>query len=272
MPVEHSTLKSRDGTELACRSWIPSGTPKAHMLLVHGLAEHMGRYGHVGDALSQAGYQVLGVELRGHGNSEGKRGFVERWSFYCDDVRAGLAAIGEPAFILAHSMGGLVSTHTVLASDKDIRGLIVSNPQLGLAFTPPRVKALAGRLLSRVLPSLSMTNELDASKLSRDPAVAQKYLADPLVFNTITPRWFTEAMKAMGGAHAQASRFQVPLLMLLGDEDGLTDHKAGQRFYEAAGSADKQLIVYEGFYHELFNEPEKARVLGDVIRWLDERA
>ncbi|MCB9793288.1 MAG: lysophospholipase [Alphaproteobacteria bacterium] len=272
MPVEHSTLKSRDGTELACRRWTPADAPKAQVLLVHGLAEHMGRYGHVGEALREAGYAVTGLELRGHGHSEGKRGFVERWSFYCDDVRAGLAAIGEPAFIIAHSMGGLVSVHTVLASDEGVRGLVTSNPQLGLAFTPPRIKAAAGRLLSRVLPSLSMTNELDASKLSRDPEVARKYLADPLVYNTITPRWFTEALKAMDGAHAQAGRLRVPLLMMLGDQDGLTDWQAGKRFYESAGSADKQLKVYEGFYHELFNEPEKARVLADVVSWLDERA
>ncbi|MCB9763096.1 MAG: lysophospholipase [Alphaproteobacteria bacterium] len=269
--MEHSTLSSADGTKLAIRRWEPADTPRAPILLVHGLAEHLGRYVHVAEAFTTAGYDVTGLELRGHGHSGGKRGHVNRWSDYSDDVRAAAASIGEPFFLVAHSMGGLVSLATLCEPMNPLcRGLVISNPLLGVAVQAPKIKELGGRLLSRILPSLSMTNEIPTEHLSRDPEVVRRYEEDPLVYSTITPRWYTEMLKAQEAVFAHASAYRLPVLLLVGEADKLCSPEASLRFFDQLGAPDKTLKRYPGYYHELFNEPEKAEILAEVVAWLDQ--
>lgn len=268
--MTNTTLASADGTHLNLVRWDIE-SPKAQVLLVGGLAEHMGRYPHVAKALNDAGYAVAGVELRGHGHSAGKRGHVEDFADYGADVRAALDEVG-PSFIVCHSMGGLVSSDLVVRDPKDIRGWAMSNPLLGLRFEPPRWKVAGSRLLNKLVPRLSLSNELDTSWISRDPEVVARYEADPLVFGTITPRWFMSSLAAQERVFAGAAAITIPHLSLVGDADPITNPDAAIRFFEACGSESKTLKRYEELVHELFNEPEKDQVLADLVAWLDAHA
>lgn len=268
MDPTHQTLRSRDGTRLHLAIWEPA-TPARTVILTHGLAEHMGRYAYVADALVAAGYRVLGVELRGHGDSEGKRGHVDRWADYGDDLEAAVAFAGGPCFLLAHSMGGLVVLDRLRAPlPHPVLGAVLTNPLLGVRVQAPRVKVAAAGLLSRLLPRLSLSNELDPRHISRDPAVVAAYTSDPRVYTTITPRWYTEMRAAI--ARVAPSGPGVPLLVVTSDADRICNPESAHAF--AAGCAPPaDELRYPELYHEVLNEPEKDRVLADILAWMAAR-
>ncbi len=265
--MQTETITSSDGTKLRVGH---SGTGDKNILIVPGLAEHMGRYTHVVAALNDAGWRCTVVELRGHGESEGKRGHVNRWTEYIEDVRAAASTVDGPAVVLGHSMGGLVALDALIEGiGIEVMGLALSDPNVAVAVDAPAVKVLGARLLSRVLPGLSLSNELDVNTISRDPAVVQAYEADPLVYSTITPRWFTEMVKSQRRVVNHAGAYQTPLLMLLGQADVICDWKAAEALARNwGGSAETK--TYPELYHEIFNEPEKDQVLSDLIAWLGE--
>lgn len=253
-------LDSADGTRLRMVRW---GEGERDLLLLHGLAEHAGRYAHVAAALVPRGWRVHLLELRGHGKSGGKRGHVDRWSQYVDDTRAAAATMRPGWCMVAHSMGGLVALDAVRDGVGPAR-LALSNPLLGLSMKVPRVKAAAGRLLSRLLPRLSMVNEIDPALLSRDTAVGEAYARDPEVFNTVTPRWYTEMTGAI--PRVTAARYDLPIAMFVSDCDPINDPKANLAFAERVKA---HVQVYPGMLHEIFNEIGKEKVLADVGDWLE---
>jgi alpha-beta hydrolase superfamily lysophospholipase len=261
----HQTLESRDGTRLHLAVWAPEGYQRT-VVLTHGLAEHMGRYRHVAAALNAAGYRVLGLELRGHGDSEGKRGHVQTWSEYGDDLAAAVAFAGGPCFLMAHSMGGPVVLDRLLTPlPHPVLGVVLTNPLLGVRVEAPRIKLMAAGLLSRLLPRLSLSNELDPHHISRDPAVVKAYTEDPRVYSTITPRWYTEMRAACARVLAAQRLGGVPLLMVTSDADRICDPEASRRFATACG-ADQ--ATYPPLFHEVLNEPEQQQVIADIIAWL----
>ncbi len=269
--VEHS-VQSADGTRLRIFQWTPAEQTRRDVLLVHGLAEHADRYHHVAAALNAAGHRATLVELRGHGRSEGRRGHVHRWQDYVDDVVAAARFVRGDLLVVAHSMGGLVVLDGLRGPLREhTAAVVVSDPLLGVAFDPPKVKEAAAGLLSRLLPWLPLSNELDVNLISRDKAVVAAYDADPLVFNTITPRWYTEMLGARQRVHAHAARYDLPGLAMLGTGDGICDHKASIALMDRWGHPDHGVKLYEGLYHEIFNEPEKDQVLADLVAWLAQR-
>ncbi|MFH1466808.1 MAG: lysophospholipase [Pseudomonadota bacterium] len=265
MDPAHETLTSRDGTRLHLAVWAPESYERT-VILTHGLAEHMGRYQHVAAALNTAGYRVLGLELRGHGDSEGKRGHVEAWSDYGDDLAAAVAFAGGPCFLLAHSMGGPVVLDRLQAPlPQKILGVVLTNPLLGVRVEAPKIKLWAAGLLSRLLPRISLSNELDPQMISRDPAVVKAYTEDPRVYSTITPRWYTEMRAACARILAAGSVGGVPLLMVTSDADRICDPEASRRFASACGA---EQLTYPPLFHEVLNEPEQAQVIADILAWL----
>jgi lysophospholipase len=281
METRQQTLKltSADGTALNARAWQPAAEAPARgqVLLVHGLAEHLDRYDHVARALTEAGWRVLGVELRGHGDSAGKRGHVAAWRAYVQDVEAALARAAAPCWLLGHSMGGLVALDLALSrveaggGDPPLLGLVLSNPLLGVAVVAPRWKTALAGLLSKLLPRLSLSNEVDPELISRDPRVVRAYRDDPRVFSTITPRWFSEMLAAIERVNGAAGRYDLPLLMLTSDHDGLCNTAAARAFLSRYGG-QAQERRYPELYHELFNEPEKEQVLAEMLAWLEASA
>lgn len=275
MSGERNELSSADGTRLSARR-DRAATPWGTLFLLHGLGEHSGRYGHVVRELVEAGLSVYRVDLRGHGLSAGRRGHVDRWHDYVADVAAlfNWADVDEhqdrPWFLLGHSMGGLVAVHAALAYGKRLSGLILSGPALGVAAQIPMWKRLLAKAAANVLPALAQPNGLNPDDLSHDRAVVAAYNSDPLVHDRVTARWFVEFEAAMAGAQARAGDLKLPLLLLHGGDDPITDPEASRRFAARYGGA-VDLHILAGMLHEVFNEVERAKAIGLVTSWLTAR-
>ncbi|MCG3173728.1 MAG: Monoacylglycerol lipase [Myxococcota bacterium] len=274
----HETLTSKRGVTLHRQQWTPDNPPRAAVQVVHGLGEHAGRYGNVVDALLPEGVVVVGHDHQGHGRSGGPRAYVERWEHYLEDLdqmveKTAREFAGLPLFIIGHSMGGLISIRYLQWTNRldRIAGAVISAPALGVAVPVPLIKQKAAVLLSRLMPSLAMANEIDAGLISRDPKVVEAYVNDPLVLKVATPRWFTEFLGAVEQAFAQVESIQVPTLFLQGTGDRIVPPAETRRFQELVKHPDKTFIEYDGFYHEVFNETDKDRVLADTRKWLLER-
>jgi len=269
------TLQAHDGTELFYRWWRPEDETRAVIVVAHGLGEHSGRYAHVGQRFAAGGYAVYALDHRGHGRSQGKRGHVDRFQTYLDDLDAFFAVVGErepedrPRFLLGHSLGGLIALAYALEHPERLAGVITSSAALQLAVQVPWHKGLLGRLLSRLWPSLTLGNELDPALLSHDESVVQAYVEDPLVHDRISARAFTEMLRAMRDVLQRAPSLAVPALIMHADEDQLTSPEGSKRFYEMMTLADRQLTLYGGYFHELFNEVGREAVFREVEAWLD---
>jgi len=257
---------SDDGTRLRLVRW---GNGPRDVLLVHGLAEHAGRYEHVAARLVEAGYRVTLLELRGHGESEGQRGHTRRWHRYVEDMQVAGSLVGKPLAIVAHSMGGLVTLDTLREPYvPQVVGVALSNPLVQPSSTPGEFRTRLVRKLAKYLPFLPIRTELDTSLISRDREVVLAYEADPNVFPTVTVRWAAEMMDATQRVAADPPRIQVPLRMMLGTADGICEPAAGRSLAQG-WLGDKDIVSYEGAYHELFNEPDKAVILDGLVEWLD---
>ncbi|MCL4467898.1 MAG: lysophospholipase [Deltaproteobacteria bacterium] len=271
--TKEGIIKSKDNTEIFYK-YILADKPKASVFIVHGLGEHLGRYDNVTNTLKE--YNLFLLDLRGHGKSGGKRGHVMRFDEYLDDIDSlrnevkGL--IKGKTFILGHSMGGLIVLRYAIYRPEGISGVVASGPLLGVNVKVPKIKDVIGRLVANLAPGLSMSNEIDTGKLSHDKAVVDAYNNDPLVHAKVSARWYVEMVKAMEDTHENAGRLSMPCLILHGSADALTNPRSSREFFEKAGSKDKTYKLYEGYYHEVYNEVEKQKPLSDMAEWLNKRA
>jgi alpha-beta hydrolase superfamily lysophospholipase len=242
------------------RSW-PIDNAKGAVVIVHGIAEHSGRYDYLARALNQAGYAAYAYDHRGHGRSIGAPGDMgeDVQQLVQDVVDACVAARAshERTFLLAHSMGTLFALPaTAQAPTGTLEGLILS----GVALVPGEA----------VLTSLTTGEGLPASTISRDPDVVKAYEDDPLIFNdAIPPETMTRAAEAIQWATESIPNINIPVLLLHGTDDVLTSIEGANMVHAQLVVTDKTLKVYEGLYHEVLNEPEKDQVISDVIEWLD---
>jgi acylglycerol lipase len=254
--------------------WLPEGEAKAVLLVVHGLAEHSGRYMNLVHHFLPLGYAVCAIDHLGHGRSEGARVYVEHFTDYTDTIVAFRAMIrnrqkDKPAFLVGHSLGGLIGTLYLLDHQGELAGAVLSGPAVKIPDTIPPVTIFAGKIFSALAPKLRLV-ALDASGVSRDPAVVRAYESDPLVYRgKLTARLGSEMIKAMRRIGAEASRITLPILILQGSADRLVDPSGAQMLHDRVTSLDKRIILYEGLYHEVFNEPEHDQVLKDVESWLE---
>ncbi len=273
--MEHTegTFRGAGGTELYYQRWRPDGAPRAVIAIVHGFGEHSGRYPNVVNHFVPRGYAVYGFDHRGHGRSPGKRGYINTWSEFRDDVHAFLQLVAEqepnrPLFMLGHSLGGLIALEYVLRDPAGLRGVIASSPLLVQAGLSPVVITMA-KVLSRVAPATAVKTGLDASTISRDPAVVKAYQTDPLVHSYGTPRLSTEITAAQNWTNAHACDMKLPFLLIVGSEDRLAPPAGGRKFFDAVTFADKQKLDYEGAYHETHNDIIAPQVMADLERWLE---
>ncbi|MGD8625268.1 MAG: lysophospholipase [Anaerolineae bacterium] len=273
--MEHTqgTFEGNHNTELYCQAWRPQAPPRAALAVVHGFGEYSERYHNLVDWFVPRGYAVHAFDLRGHGRSPGVRGHVDSFADYRADVRAFLDHVrrrepGRPLFLVGHSQGGLIVLNYVLHDPSGLHGVVASAPALGQLPVSPFLILLA-RTLSRLWPRLNLETGLDVHALSRDPAVVEAYVNDPLVHNTATPRLGTELMAAVDWTQAHAADLALPCLIVHGTADSLCLPETSQAFFEKITYPDRDRIDYEGYYHELFNEPDRDRVLADVYAWLE---
>jgi alpha-beta hydrolase superfamily lysophospholipase len=274
--VDEGFFSARDGIRLFWHTERASA-PAGHVAVVHGYAEHLGRQAEVMSALAVAGYTAHLLDCRGHGQSGGKRAHVDAFDEYLSDLDLFLGRIKEqtgaaPLFLLGHSQGALIAARYLLDRPDAVRGVVLASPYFRLKLKVSPLKIVAGKLMSRVFPSLPMRNELKPEQLTRDVRIQTATRADPLYLHIATPRWFTESSAAQETVLRRATEFVTPFLLLFGGADPIADPAAGREFYEHATSKDKQHKQYDGFLHELFHEPERDVVFRDVVGWLDERA
>ena len=268
------TFRAFDGETIFHQAWLPDGSPRAVVLLVHGLGEHSGRYVHVADALVDAGYAVHALDHRGHGKSSGARAFVRSFDEFLRDLHQFRGLVerehaGTPLFVLGHSMGGTIAMEYVLGNQDGIAGLVLSGPALQVGDDFSRVQLGVLGLIAKVAPRLRPQG-LSADAISRDPAVVTAYRNDPLVHTgKISAGLGAALIGAMQSFPDRYDELRLPILVLHGTDDQLAD-VAGSRELEAmATGADLTAHYYDGLYHEVFNEPEQDRVLADLTAWLD---
>lgn len=268
-------LRTTDGLHLYGQGWQPPGEPHAVVCLMHGLGEHSGRYVHVGEALNQGGYALVAFDLRGHGKSEGRRGHILSTEAFFGDLDLFLKAArdrypGKPIVLYGHSLGGLVINY-VVDRRPDLAGVIATSPNFRLGFDPPTFKVALGRMMNNIWPTFTQASGLETVALSRDPQVVRDYAEDALVHDRITARMFVSGIhEASLFALEHAAEFPLPLLLMHGSEDRITSVKGSQEFAAKAGD-NVTLKIWEGWYHELHNEPEKDQVFAYMLGWLDGR-
>lgn len=274
-------VSTPDHLDLLWNAWTPE-TPRGVVVIVHGLAEHSGRYRETAEFISGNGLAVYAFDLRSHGLSPDPPGagrvHVDRFEDYYGDVGAMIGLAREahgnlPLFLLGHSMGGLICIRYVLDHPDGLTGAIISSPALAThpEYKPALFLRLLVGLLSRLAPRLLVPSELDTGAISRDPAVVKAYVEDPLVSSKVSARWYSELTKSMKTVFSNAARLRIPMLLMQSGADRLVDPDAPGRWAAAAPSGLVDLQVWEGLYHEMFNEPEKDQVRARVIEWIDAR-
>ena len=274
--MQHTEGKftARDSLELYHQAWLPDGEPKAAFVVVHGYGEHSGRYVNPVNYFVPRGLAFYAYDLRGHGKSPGPRGHIVHFDEYLADTHAFLKLVrelnpGRRMFLLGHSLGGLiVSAYVENYPTDDLSGLIMSSAFLGFRMQVPAVKAAMGRVMSSLMPALTMKNDLSAALLSHDPAVVAAYDADPLNHHVGTARFLTEVTTAQARTLERAGEVRLPLLVMYAGDDQIADPECSRVFFERAASADKTLHGYDGYYHEIFNETNKEVVFKDWECWL----
>lgn len=263
------------GGQIYWQGWVPDDEPAGIVVISHGFAEHSGRYAHVAERLATEGYACYAVDHRGHGQSEGRRGNLNRMSEVCADLGQVIALASErhdglPLVLLGHSLGGLIALDYVTSSDQTatLCGLILS----GAVMVPSvgsKVERLAAKVLSSIAPNLGLVPPLDSSTISRDPDVVTAYDADPLNYRgKIGARVGAEALAAIDRVTGRLSTISLPVLVLHGTDDQLSAPSGSQLVADRVASQDVTLTLHDGLYHEIFNEPEQQAVLDEVVGWL----
>jgi alpha-beta hydrolase superfamily lysophospholipase len=255
---------------------MPPRKVKAVLVIAHGIGEHGGRYVHVADYFTKRNLAVWASDHRGHGKSDGKRGHVDDFDDYLADLGQMIRIAkdhspGVKAFLLGHSLGGLIATLYVEKHPSDLSGLIASAPALREKMKISPVTAFMAKAFSRFMPTFTTGTGLDPNLLSHDKDVVKKYVEDPLVHKVATARWFTEYRRAQEETMRLANEFTLPCLIIQGGADGIVDPTVATELYRRIGGSDKTLKVYDGFYHESLNEIGKESVLADIDNWLSAR-
>jgi alpha-beta hydrolase superfamily lysophospholipase len=257
------------------QSWIPEQPPGSVVVISHGASEHSDRYRHVAERLVAAGCAVYALDHRGHGRSQGPRALIDRLGNAVADLDALIVLAsaehpGLPTYLIGHSMGGAVALSYAIEHQDRLAGLILSGPLAALEAAPA-IQRLIARALSALVPRLPLF-PIDASQISRDPAVVAAYEQDPLVYHGKLPvRTVAELAAAIDSFPERLPAIVVPTLIMYGTADSLCPPQGSLLINARISAPDKTLKAYEGLYHEIFNEPERQQVMDDLVAWLAAR-
>lgn len=257
------------------QNWLPAKDVKAVLLVVHGLFEHSGRYNNLARSLVPRGIAVCSFDLRGHGKSEGLRGYVDRFRDFTDDLEAFRILVsqrypGKPLFLFGHSVGGTIAVAYAADHQRDVAGCVLSAAVAKPGSSVTSVSIAVARILSAILPKVGVAL-IDASAISRDERVVAAYVSDPLVYRgRVRARLGAELINMIERSlPSRMAATELPVLVLQGTEDRLSNTASCASIYESVKSKDKTIKNYDGFYHEILNEPGREQVLADIGIWLD---
>ena len=276
MPAEgalarEGTIESADGTKISYRGWPKAGA-EVSFAAVHGLGEHARRYERFALGMARHGFATFALDLRGHGKSAGRRGHVDSWTQWTEDVAAFVAHVegiaGGEVVPLGHSFGGAALLSTVLANKlPNARRFVVSSPALRVKVPVPGWKIGLAKATSKIVPKLTLDNEVDPKLLSRVPEVVEAYRTDPLVHNKISSRLYSEWVAACKRIVEHAGEIKIPFLILAGTDDGLIDPEGSKELQRLTTSVS-ELRLLEGRYHEPFNDLDNEEVFAVIADWL----
>ena len=261
--------------KLFARAWLPEREPRTVLVVSHGLAEHSGRYEQFAQRFVSRGQAVYALDHRAHGRSSGTRANIGRFSYLVSDLSAfvGRTQREHPdaaLFLVGHSMGGAIALASALRNPGSLKGLVLSAPALAAGEAVSPLKAAVARLLSRFAPNTGALT-LPATAISRDPAVVRAYESDPLVFRGAIPaRTVVELLDAMAAFPESVPKLRLPVLVQHGTADRLVPLAATRPLYDRLGSPKLRTIrLYDGLFHESYNEPERDQVIADLEAWID---
>ena len=266
-----------DDVTFYMQGWEPEGKPKAIVCLVHGLGEHSGRYEHVGKALNEAGHALFGFDLRGHGKTGGARGHLPSLDVVIQDIHQFVGFQKQnfpdaPVFLYGHSLGGVYLLAYAIQHGEGLNGAVITGLALRSPLLEQKAKVTLVNVLGSLLPRLTIPTGLDPATISRDPAVVQKYISDPLVHDKSSLGYAKASFTAIDFCFAHARELDdIPLLLMHGTADRITYPSGSEEFAKLASETNKDvtLKLWEGLYHEIHNEPEQADVFKFMIEWLD---
>lgn len=257
---------NRKGDLQTRRQWLPEGPPWALVLLIHGIAEHSGRYAAVGEQFAAAGIGMVAIDQRGHGTTEGPRGHVDKFTEFLDDVEDQLTemrTVGVPLVLIGHSMGGLVSTAYTISDRPAPDLLVLSGPALGTDL-PGWQRVLATKL-AQLAPKFFVSPPFDTAVLSRDPAVGAAYEADPLIKPGGSANLLLQLFQTMEATATNVGGLTIPTLCLHGGADELVPTRASEVLEGLPGVTR---TVFDNLRHEIFNEPEGPEIVATIIAWI----
>lgn len=264
--------------KLFVQSWSEANSqPRGTILITHGISEHSLCYDHVARALAQKGWRVFGWDLQGHGQSQGKRGYIDDFNSFSRDQKRLITVLQSDEkdssrnfHMIGHSMGGLITLQTLLAKDRPlIRSAVLSNPALGIAMPVPKIKDLASVWLKNIWPSFTLNNEIRYELLSRDPQMIEVYSKDPLRHNKVSAPLYLGMKEAMESVQQNIHNLQVPVFFQISGQDHLVDPQASLDAFKKI-QCSKELKVYEESFHEIYNDLNKQEGIDDVIHYLGE--
>ncbi len=272
----YGRFKTTDGLRMFAQWWTPVGGPsKAAIIMVHGLKDHSRRYADAAQKLTKNNYSVYAFDLRGHGDSEGQRVWVESFDDYVNDLQTFYDIVqkkepNKPIFLFGHSMGGAIVTLFSLRHSRPVAGMVLSGPALKLdvsSFTTGSTKYLVAPLM----PTLAVLS-LDESNFSRDPKVVEAINNDPLIYHDAGPAHTAkELFKAVEKIQEEMVKIDTPFLTMHGQEDKLTMYEGSTDLFQISKAKGKALKLYQAAYHDLLHEPEKDKVFNDMLAWLEGR-
>jgi len=274
-PLPPTSSKTISG--LYTESYVPSGPPRGVVMINHGYAEHCGRYHEVAHVIVDAGWAAFSYDVRGHGQSPGQRGYIDRFAIYLEDFAAMHAAARElvgtsaPIVLLGHSHGGLIVLRALTDDRPPVAAAaILSSPFLALRMAIPGYRRVLASVASRLAPKLSQPNALRVEDLTQDKDKQAERVADKLCFDVATARWFTEAATAQDHVFAHASRIKLPTTWLVGGDDPIADPARSQAVAAKITGAKYHHLV--GMRHEVFNEVDRGKVFSELTQALSATA
>ncbi len=265
-------FKGADQTELFFQTWTPDKVRGA-FVITHGLAEHSECYHPLAKILAEDGWQVFAWDMRGHGRSEGKRGFARDISYFIDDLDVFAKLVRKQApeqnvVFFGHSMGGLATIRYLQTRKPEYAALVLSSPALGLSVAVPKFKETLAHVALKWMPTLTMYNEIKYSDLTRDEEIRRSYESDSLRHDKISPGIFLSMVANFAKASEDADKIDAPVLMQLSGDDKIVSTEASRAFFDRLPGKKNQLILYPENYHEIYNDLDREQVVADLKKFI----